>query len=127
MLKSQNVFAVRLPEPAQSTPEQRKIILSQDQLAALMAQDAAKIQGKGQAPKRQDRPKDREQTNKTRAKIINFLRKRGTWTPTTIIGEGTGLADTTIRVHTTRMLKERIIERRKKGMGFFFRLVGDKG
>ena len=126
MLKSQNVFAVRLPEPAQSTPEQRKIILSQDQLAALMAQDAAKIQGREQTPKRQARPGDKTRRDNTRAKIIDFLRKRGTWTPTTIIGEGTGLADTTIRVHTTRMLKEQIIERRKKGMGFFFRLVEGK-
>lgn len=125
MLKSQNVFAVRLPEPAQSTPEQRKIILSQDQLAALMAQDAAKIQGKGQTPTRQLRPSDKAKRDKTRAKIIDFLRKRGTWTPTTIIGEGTGLADTTIRIHTARMLKDRVIERRKKGMGFFFRFVGE--
>lgn len=126
MLKSQNVFAVRLPEPAQSKPEQRKVILSQDQLAALMAQDAAKIQGRGQAPKQQTRTGDKAGRTSTQKKIIAFLRKRGTWAPVAVISRGTGLSDSVVRYNATRMLKDRVIERRKKGMGFFFRIVGEQ-
>lgn len=127
MLKSQRIHNLRLPEAEQAKPPQRKLILSQDQLAALMKRDADIIAGRPIGPTPEPRPQDVKKINHTRRRIIRFLRKRDTWTTTAAICKRLKMSNASVRNHANFMVEDGSIIRKMDGPRYLFKCPNDNG